>query len=456
MLANKLRAATAGGVPAGLIGTAGDQGFGVGVYPLTLPSGFSDMTGNDNPASANYGNYTYSDGSVMVFIPKFYYRIGSASSPRFATYGNNAIDVAGVDTYSTTAAANAAGFALHRAFIDGGSEKSGFFIDKYLCSKNAGNNAGRSVALGVPISLTTTSTYTRSQGMTGCTGILADAVVLSRARGSGVFNVASIFMYSALALLSLAHGQAATSSTNCAWYDASRVTNFPKGCNNNALGDVNDATLTFQTAGDSGSANKPKTGSANNLAKTAHNGQTCGVLDLNGAMWEVALGITSPGSSATSTTQITNGDTYVLKESVALSSLTGGFGGSTDAWGTATNLAVNYDSQTGFLVWGSSTTTSYYGNSTNQVFNGATSGQGWLRTATMVPSTTSSYVTTAGTANDLWGRDYFFPYNRHNMFPVCGGAWDDSSAPGVFARAWDGGRSSSFYFLGFRAAAFGS
>jgi hypothetical protein len=456
MLKAKLLSATAGGVSAGTIGFAGDQGFGVGVYPDTLPSGFTGMSGFDDPTSANYGNYTYTDGSVMVFIPKFYYRIASTSSPYYATYGLNAIDIAGIDTYATTAAANAAGFALHRAFIDGGSEKHGFFIDKYLCSKNAGNNAGLSASLGVPISLTTSTSYTRSNGMTGCTGILADAVVLSRARGSGVFNVASLFMYSALALLSLAHGQAATGTTNCAWYDASRVTNFPKGCNNDALGDVNDATLTFQTAGDSGSANKPKTGSANNLAKTAHNGQTCGVLDLNGAMWEVALGVTSPGSSGTSTTQITNGDTYVLKESVALSSLTAGWNGTNDAWGDATNLATKYDSQTGFLVWGSSTTTSYYGNSTNQVFSEAMSGAGWLRTAAMVPATTSSYTTTAGTSNDLWGRDALFPYNRHNTFPVCGGFWDNAADAGVFARNWNASRSSVNNVLGFRAAAFGS
>jgi len=50
------------------------------------------------------------------------------------------------------------------------------------------------------------------------------------------------------------------------------------------------------------------------------------------------LGLTQAGSSATDTTAITTGDAYTLKRSVALASLTGGYGGSTDAWGAAGNL----------------------------------------------------------------------------------------------------------------------
>ena len=87
----------------GTIGVAGKQGFGVGIYPTTLPAGFSNLPGTQDSASANYGNYVYSDGSVMVFIPRFYYRIGHTSSPNYALYGMNAIDIAGVDTFATEA-----------------------------------------------------------------------------------------------------------------------------------------------------------------------------------------------------------------------------------------------------------------------------------------------------------------------------------------------------------------
>lgn len=436
----------------GLIGAAGAQGFGVGEYPGALPAGFSNLPGNTDPANANYGNYQYSDGSIMVFVPRFYYRIGSASSPHFATYGANAIDIAGVDTYADEAAANAAGFAMHRAFIDGGAVKPGFFIDKYLCSKNAGNNAGRSVQNGVPISLTTSTSYTRSGDMTGCTGILADGVILSRARGAGM-NVASAFMYSALWLLSLAHGQAATSTTNCAWYDAGGTTNFPKGCNNNALGDTNDGTLTFTTAGDAGASAKPLTGSASNLAKTAHNGQACGVVDLNGAMWEMQLGITSPGSSATDTSQISSGDVYVLKEAQALGDLTAGYGGATDAWGNAAHLATLYDAETGLMPWGGTVGWQYLGNGANQVLDGAASGQGYQRTATGLPMSTSSYN---ATGTNLFGLDGQYAYNRANFCPVAGGPWNYAASAGVGARNWSYYRSNGNATLGFRASAYGS
>lgn len=434
---------------AGSIGTAGGQGFGVGIYPGTLPSGFSAMAGATDMASANYGNYQYTDGSVMVFIPTFYYRIGSSSSPRFATYGANAIDVVGINAFADEASANAAGYALHRAFKDGGAIKSGFFVDKYLASKN-GTTSCKSVQNGNPISLTTSTSYNPSNGMTGCTGILADAVVLARARGAGLFNVASVFIYDALAKLSLAHAQAATGAANCAWYDPAGVTNFPKGCNT-ALKDTNDATVTFTTAGVSGD-NKPLTGSASNLAKTTHNGQSCGVTDINGAMWQAMLGLTMAGTSATDTLQNTTGNAYVLKTSVALASLTAGFGGANDAWGTAANLAANYDAINAFLPWTSTTGAVYFGNGTNQVFSGATSGTDYLRSSSGIGLLTG--MSASGT--NQFGNDYCYQYGCANLFPVASGSWNSAGSAGVFYRYWSYYRSFDHFCVGFRAAAYGN
>jgi hypothetical protein len=432
----------------GIQGVAGAQGFGVGVYNGTLPTGFTAMTGTTDPASDNYGNYQYSDGSVMCFTPKFYYRIGSTSSPRYAVYGLNAIDVVGVSTFADEAAANAAGYALHRAFIDGGSVKSGFFIDKYLCSKN-GTTSGKSVKNGDPISLTTSATYNPSSTMTGCTGILADAVVLSRSRGAGVFNVASIFMYSALALLSLAHGQAATATTYCAWYDATLTTNFPKGCNNGALADVNDLSVTFTV---SGISPKPLTGSASNLAKTAHNGQNCGVIDLNGAMYQVLLGLTDFGTSATDTTAHANGNVYLLKTTAALASLTAGWDGATDAWGNSAHLALLYDAVTGLLPWGATTGWLYMGNGANQVLDEVTSGIGYQRTSCGIPQDTSA-LSAAGTNG--FGNDGQYQSNKANLFPLASGGWSYAASAGVFYRSWNYYRSDVSVNFGFRASAYG-
>lgn len=436
----------------GTIGVAGKQGFGVGIYPTTLPAGFSNLPGTQDSASANYGNYTYSDGSVMVFVPRFYYRIGHASSPNYAIYGLNAIDIVGVDTFATEAEANAAGYAMHRAFIDGGQVKHGFFIDKYICSKSEdGISHGRSVRYGVPISLTTDAAYTRSAGMTGCTGILADAVTLSRARGVGVFSCASIFMFDALAKLSLAHGQAATSAAACAWFDPARTKNFPKGCNNNALADVDDGSVTYQSAGDVGNAMKPKTGSASNLAKTAHNGQECGVVDINGCMYQTLLGLTQAGSSATADELVASGDAYVLKPTAKLADLTAGWGEATDAWGTGANLAPRYDLQPGFLPWGADTNLVRLGDGTAQVFSPALSGTDFLRSCTGVANLDS--YSAAGI--NTFGVDGCYDYTRGNMFPLASGAWNNDSLSGAFCRNWSVSRSNNYFTRGFRAAAYG-
>lgn len=437
----------------GTIGKQGEQGFGVGVYPFDLPSGFSALAGTFNKASAEYGNYQYGDGSAMVFVPKFYYRIGHPSSPSYATYGLNAVDIVGIETFASEAAANAAGYALHRAFIDGGSVKSGFFVDKYLASKN-GSTSCRSAKDGVPISLTTDTAFTNSNGMVTsegtCTGILADAVLLARSRGVGIFNAASAFIYDALATLSLAHGQASTSATHCAWYDA--INNFPKGCNNNALADTNDAGVTFTTAGDSGSANKPKTGSGTPFAKTTHNGQACGVADLNGSMWQVALGVTNAGTSATDATQKANGNAYVLKLSVALASLTHGWNGTNDAWGDATNLATKYDLISGFFPWGGATGWVHFGNGSNQVFSGATSGTSYLRKCCGVQETTAG---TSASGTNQFGSDGCYQYNVANLFPLASGYWYNAARAGVFSRYLLNSRSDSGTSFGFRAAAYG-
>lgn len=201
------------------IGTPGQAGFGVGIYPAAkLPDGFTPLNGYSNPSSSNYGNYRFRDGSIMVYVPKFYYRIHSSKNitgatkanpcvitsashglstgdkificnvggmtqlnnlfytitkidndtfsldginstsygtytsggqfikgvgsnydfnPTLITYGLNAIDIKGTETFSSTAEANAMGYAIHRAFIDGGAEQDGFFVDKYKISKQA-------------------------------------------------------------------------------------------------------------------------------------------------------------------------------------------------------------------------------------------------------------------------------------------------------------------------------
>ena len=298
-----------------LIGIPGQAGFGVGVCPTAdLPIGMVGLAGYKEPGSDTYGNYQFTDGSIMCYVPKFYYRIAHASNPTYGVHGVNSIDIKGIDTFATTAAATAAGYALHRAFIDGGAEMSGFFVDKYMCSKVA-NGAGYTAASikdGLPLSSHTT--HNPFADLTGGANYYYSAIDLAHRRdgvdgavnASSIFFCASRFIHAALAMLSMAHGQAVSSTANCAWYHATN--NFPKGCNNNALSDTNDAYNAgtnpngplYVTDGYETSAGVyacGKTGSAIPFAKTTHNGQACGVADLNGLMWEISIGLTCIATS---------------------------------------------------------------------------------------------------------------------------------------------------------------
>ena len=120
------------------IGEAGEQGFGVGVYggdqsDLTA-MGLSPMSGCYDPASDNYGNYIHTNGSIMVFIPAFCYRIGNSAAPSYSRDTVNALEIRSATEFANYEAGAAAtgdmgdGWILHRAFIDSGVQKRGFLL----------------------------------------------------------------------------------------------------------------------------------------------------------------------------------------------------------------------------------------------------------------------------------------------------------------------------------------
>ncbi|MFA7218889.1 MAG: hypothetical protein WC057_09900, partial [Dehalococcoidales bacterium] len=93
------------------IGTPGTAGFGVGIVPSPI-TGFTALSGTSNKLSDNYGNYQYADGSIMCWVPAFYYRIGHADNPTYGDYGVNSVDVLPEYAFADVATANAAGYAL--------------------------------------------------------------------------------------------------------------------------------------------------------------------------------------------------------------------------------------------------------------------------------------------------------------------------------------------------------
>lgn len=410
------------------IGVPGQQGFGVGIAP-ELPAGFSKLYGTEDPASDVYGNYVYSDGSVMCYIPAFYYKYGTGSNGLAV----NVCDIKPFDAYPSVSAANTAGYALHRAFYNAGTIRPGVFVDKYLCSNN--NGVASSIKNGNPLS--SLAAHNPFSGLTGApSNTYAGAIAAAKTRGSNFF-CNSVFIFKALALLSLAHGSASTSNAFNAWY-SSGSTNFPKGCNNNALGDANDATLSFAS---DGYLNASKTGSANFLAKTAHNGQNCGVVDLNGCLWEITPGLTMDNSDPAI------GKFYVLKTSADMRAVTSGNTLATDLWG-AGGLAALYDdlgvmnSFTGYAFNFSDRIVLM--GSASQTLSAATSGTAWQMTA--------AGATLAVGGTNQFGNDSIYDYSTPEMCPLSGGGWPDSSGAGVWALSFGGSRGFSNATGGFRSA----
>lgn len=406
------------------IGTPGQQGFGVGV-PSILPPGFAALTGSADATSANYGNYQFTDGSVMCYVPAFFYKWGTGANG----LALNAVDIKRFGAFTSVAAAEAAGYALHRAFYNAGTVRPGVFVDKYLCSNNGG--VASSIQNGNPLS--SAADHNPFSALTGApANNYGGALAAAKTRGAQFF-CNTRFIFAALALLAYAHARASTSSTNCAWYDATGVSNFPKGNNNNALRDVNDTTVLYVTDGYS---NCGKTGSASSLAKTTHNGQLCGVADLNGNMWEINTGLTSNGS-----------EYYALKTSVDVTTLTGGNTLNTDAWG-ATGIAANYDSlgatrgaaqaRNGHVTFGSA----------SQVFSQATSGLNWAAACAGIP-----LVGGVGGTN-AFGNDGLWDYRPNELCVSSGGSWGSGSNAGSWALLLNSVRPDSASFVGLRAASY--
>ena len=412
------------------IGVAGQQGFGVGICPGPLPAGMVEMAGCRAGDSNNYGNYQYSDGSIMVWVPAFYYKWGTGANG----LALNAVDIQPVSGYADLAAANTAGYALHRAFQDGGAVQPGVFVDKYIPSNNGG--IASSVPNGIVLSSgqrgsLATAKFSSLNGAPANT--YYGAIAAAKTRG-GDFFCSSRFIMAALALLAYAHAQASSSSTYCAWYHATN--NFPKGNNNNALGDAQDAGVTWTYDGNGTYFGVGKTGSASPFAKSTHNGQNCGVADLNGLMWEITPGLTSNGTNL-----------YILKTSAQMKALTAGNTLASDIWG-ATGIAALYDNlgTTYAALWATGANRTFAFGAAAQVFSEATSGNAWHLTGLGVPLAAGIGGTNA------FGSDLCWDYKPNEMCPISGGSWNTSSNAGVWALNLAGVRGNSNDGVGFRAA----
>ena len=383
---------------------AGTLGFGVGVCPEDLSKlGMEPLPGYDDVKNDNYGNYIHKpSGSIMCWIPAFKYRVNDTST--------NSVQV--WDVNDPECPSNA---VLHRAFINGGIEKSGFLCDKYICSPDAANTMGISVKNGSVLSLSTSAYFTnKTSQLANCSGRLDDAITASRARGAG-FQCMSVFQLGALRLLTLAHAQASKSYEFNAWYDSTGQHNLPKGATNSSGKDYDRPNGTWQSG---------LTGSCSVFAESTHNGQNSGVADLKGILFQVVTGYIGSGSY------------YFLKPEVDITTL------DKDAMYNNSNHNSRSMPFTGWQGWDQS----------RPLFNNDSAGIHWdccgfLNTVTNVGD---KYI--AG----MFEEDQEYITATTNSFPYFGCDWNDGDSRnrGLFYSLLYHLRSYDYLGYGFRACGY--
>ena len=507
-----------------LIGPIGGKGGGVGICPPEeLPSYMLPLDGTFDINSDNHGNYAVvTDGSIMCWVPRYYFRIGHASNPTYATYGANSIDIKGIDTYPGEAAANADGYAMHRAFINAGAVKSGFFVDKYKWSlsnfEHSVSGIASSVKNGNPISSAVGTNRNATNNFAGSfsdcisnsqtpTDTYGGAWAVAKSRGAN-FAVMSIFISDALAKLAMAHGQASSATTNCAWYHATY--NYPKGMNTSgSLRDTDDNSCTFTAASDAywtGRNEACKVGSGSVFAKTTHNGQNCGVSDINGNQYEIVQGLSAVATAYT--IDAVSGDgTYVTIQTTAAHGLAAndwvmitGLTGediTDEIWKvydvpTPTTIRIEsteaaFTDVSGTLTKGlfyifhenidikaitgsnSSATTDQFAdafladasknrNIVMQFNSGGVFAQRYGNSTNAVfdfsaDRTSAEYrrcnaglpklAGVSTVGTDLFGKDYFYQYIRDELCPIRFGYWGDGTAAGVWSLYLGGSRATA-------------
>ena len=379
------------------IGTVGKIGFGVScLTALEIPEGFTIGAGYYTLGAPDYARLYDASGSHMAAIRKHWFKIT----------GNTF-------TFHDTPVS---GSVLPRMFINAGIEVNAVLVDIHTC----GNEGGVFVSKPNLDPCSTSSSHNPISALNNSPannyGGLYKAV---KTRGSEYFLMPT-WTYTHLAFMAKAHGEASTSTVACAFIDVNPK--MPKGNNNNALRDVNDSGVTFIT---SGYSNCAMTGSGKPFAKTTHNGQDCGIADLNGNMWEVASGMT-----------YTTADGFLmLKESVDIASISDDSTGATGAYNTALYDVIDISD----VVFDSSKVS--FGNGTNQVFgmNTDRTTDEYRMTQLGIPLATG--VSSSGTTE--FGNDGFWRNLVNQLAVVRCGAWSYSLDSGPLAMLLNGTRTHS-------------
>lgn len=406
------------------IGDPGGVGFGVGVC-ANIPTGFVPMEGHTDPYSDNYGNYTYSDGSIMVWIPAFYVKWGNGTNG----VPMNQPSVKDKSFFTDEASANAEGYVMHRAFIDGGLVKDGIFVDKYSGSVSVDNTHISSRKNVGPISSTSSNLASWGKPNSGL-GLMGAA----KLRGNG-FSPLTFFVYNALATLSLAHASNSVSTQYCAWYGATK--NYPRGVNVNSTANPSLETDSARVYRDSypGGFYFMRYGSWSVKGISSHNGQESGVQELVGQVEEACFGLIYQ-----------DGAYKFLKESFKASDMDFVTGNSiVNGWGNPTSYnAITYTSLPNLplnqVVYRDSSTT-IFPNTTDR------NSLSYLMNMCGIPS---NGATTINPSNPLLP-GAMWNANNNLMIPTCGGHIGGGLQAGIWAFSFGTNYIANTYQLGVRS-----
>ena len=381
--------------------SADSPGFGCGVASKELVTslGFTGMPGYNDPISDYYGNYEDSFGNIFVFIPKFYFK-----------WDRNTVYV------SSTPKSD---YVIHRAFINAGKEIEGFFIGKYQFDLNG----DKATSVPGPVK-------TDQQGY----------LFLDQANALGDrYTLINSFMFNALAILTKAQSQ---SGKNAAWLDVKPY--YPKGNTNNGK-DANDTSITFT------GSTPAHTGSGVPFAKTTHNGQNCGVADLNGNVWEFGLGLTSDGTKL-----------FIPKESTDMAKFISDVGSDASetrqcAFGELAYLTKSNGFFEELITTGSAcelvgSDHAILGNGAQKVFPFIANRNNYQYKQCCVGIPLSTGCSSNGT--EEFGNDciYYVTSKTKYLMPLFGGYWDDGVTAGSFAQLLYYHRTSSYTHCGSRLA----
>jgi len=445
------------------IGLAGLTGFGVGCCrPELLPDDIAELPGTTDRFSPNYGNYVHlPSASIVCFLPAHYIDLQAPGT------GNDAFLTRVV--ISSTQSGNS---VLAKAFRNGGSELAGVFVDKYQGSNCLPDGSGRPnssdslpgtlpdsggifasrplhwpvSAIGVSGTLRSPFSYCNSTVLNPAATTPANNYggvwALCQSRGSDWYPV-PMWTRTHLGYLALAHAQAlldtggtpvANATANAAWMDTAPYA--PKGNNNNGS-DVNKTSLVFSrtdiggtavVSGFAGEASRAFTGAArigtlSAVEHTTHNGQLCGIVDVNGNQWDITPGLTNNTGTNAGYKAFSDLDDYTTVSSNA------------GITGAANVISLAVDAADDGVWWGNDNAWIYLVPNAGGTYHPSST---WAANATRKAMAEFGLPRQAGTSltqtsTNIFGGDGLYRAHRSDLLPLVGGLWILGAHAGSFA-----------------------